>query len=127
MMLENDFESAIPLFEEYIEKYPKHGRIKKAKKMVSFCKEQLPHQNYKKASAYYQKVIKANPEYEMVFDCKINKAQCVQGHSKQSEKVRSELLKMTKDDKGPCAPGQNPRPRGRRSRAPVCQNVGAVL
>ena len=49
MMLQNDYASAIPAFEEYIEKYPKHGRIKKAKKMVSFCKEQLPHQNYKKA------------------------------------------------------------------------------
>ena len=35
----------------------------------------------------------------MVLNSKINKAQCVQGHSKQSEKVRAELMKMIKDDK----------------------------
>ena len=77
--------------------------IKKRKKKTRFyfilAQLNQKHQNYKKASAYYQKVIKANPEYEMVFDCKINKAQCIQGDSKQSEKVRAELLKMTKDDK----------------------------
>ena len=48
MMLEDDFESAIPGFEKYIEKYPKYGRLKKARKMLSFCKSQLPHQNYRK-------------------------------------------------------------------------------
>ena len=48
MMLQNDYASAIPAFEQYIEKYPKHGKIKKAKKMLTFCKSQLPYQNYKK-------------------------------------------------------------------------------
>ena len=77
--------------------------IKKRKKKTRFyfilAQLNQQHQNYKKATIYYQKVINANPEYEMVFNCKINKAQCVQGHSKQSEKVRAELLKMIKDDK----------------------------
>ena len=35
----------------------------------------------------------------MVFNCKISIAQCVQGNSENSQKVRVELLKMTKDDK----------------------------
>ena len=48
MMLQNDYASAIPAFEDYIEKYPRHGKIKKAKKMLAFCKSQLPYQNYKK-------------------------------------------------------------------------------
>ena len=48
MMVENNFESAIPAFEKYIERYPKHGKIKKAKKMLAFCKSQLPYQNYKR-------------------------------------------------------------------------------
>jgi len=77
--------------------------IKKRKNKIRFyfilAQLNQKHQNYKKASGYYQKVINANPEYEMVFNSKINKAQCVQGHSKQSEKVRSELMKMIKDDK----------------------------
>ncbi|MBC8266195.1 MAG: tetratricopeptide repeat protein [Flavobacteriales bacterium] len=77
--------------------------IKKRKKKTRyyFILAQLnqKHQNYKKATTLYQKVIKSNPEYEMVFNCKINKAQCVQGNNKHSAKVRAELLKMTKDDK----------------------------
>ena len=48
MMIQNDFESAIPAFEEYIENYPKHGKVKKAKKMLAFCESQLPYQNYRK-------------------------------------------------------------------------------
>ncbi len=47
MLIHNDIENAIPAFEEYIENYPKHGKIKKAKKMLSFCKQQLPYKNYK--------------------------------------------------------------------------------
>ena len=47
MMLQNDYASAIPAFEEYIEKYPKHGKIKKAKKMLTFCRSQLPYQRFK--------------------------------------------------------------------------------
>ena len=57
------------------------------------------HQNYNKAISYYDKVIKVNPKYEMVFNSKINKAQCFQENSEYSKKVEEELLKMTKDDK----------------------------
>ena len=46
MLIENDIGSAIPAFEEYIKNYPKHGKIKKANKMLSFCREQLPYKNY---------------------------------------------------------------------------------
>ncbi len=77
--------------------------IKRRKKKTRFyfilAQLNQQHQNYKKATTLYEKVIKANPEYEMVFNCKINKAQCVQGNNKHSEKVRKELLKMTRDDK----------------------------
>jgi len=48
MMIENNFESAIPVFEDYIENYPKHGRVKKAQKMLEFCNSQLPYQKFKK-------------------------------------------------------------------------------
>jgi len=46
MLIENKYEAAIPAFEEYIEKYPKHGRIKKAKKMLDFCRSQIPYKKY---------------------------------------------------------------------------------
>ena len=52
MMLENDYENAIPAFEQYIENYPNHGKLKKAKMMLSFCKQELPYKNYKIAMDY---------------------------------------------------------------------------
>ena len=74
---------------------------KKEKTRLYFIIAQInhKHKNFKKANLYYQKVIKSNPDYEMIFNCKINKAQCVAANSEQSVKVRGELLKMTKDDK----------------------------
>tara|TARA_X000001036_G_scaffold60274_1_gene50258 strand:+ start:3235 stop:5025 length:1791 start_codon:yes stop_codon:yes gene_type:complete len=49
MMLENDYDNAIPAFEQYIEDYPNHGKIKKAKKMLAFCRQELPYKIYKNA------------------------------------------------------------------------------
>tara|TARA_E500000331_G_scaffold358036_1_gene422354 strand:- start:4024 stop:6645 length:2622 start_codon:yes stop_codon:yes gene_type:complete len=74
---------------------------RKNKTRLYFILAQLNQQNknFKKATFYYEKVIKSNPEYEMVFNCKISIAQCLQGNFENSQKVRSELLKMTKDDK----------------------------
>jgi len=54
-LLQNDFRSAIPAFEEYIKKYPKHGKVRRAQNMLIFCKDQLPYQNYKKATQYLEK------------------------------------------------------------------------
>ena len=47
MMLENNYKDAIPAFENYIENYPNHGKIKKAKKMLEFCNRELPYKQYK--------------------------------------------------------------------------------
>jgi tetratricopeptide (TPR) repeat protein len=74
---------------------------RKKKTRIYFILAQInqKHQNHQKATALYQKVIKSNPEYVMVFNCKINKAQCIRGKNKYSKKVRSDLLRMIKDDK----------------------------
>ena len=74
-------------------------RKKKTRYYFILAQLNQEHQNYNKAINYYQKVIKSNPEYEMIFNSKINMAQCIQGSSKHSEKVRFELLKMIKDNK----------------------------
>ena len=49
MMLENDYDNAISAFEQYIEDYPNYGKIKKAKKMLAFCRQELPYKIYKNA------------------------------------------------------------------------------
>ena len=52
MMLENDYDNAISAYEEYIEDYPHHGKVKKAKKMLAFCKQELPYKIYKTAMGH---------------------------------------------------------------------------
>ena len=47
MMLENNYKDAIPAFENYIENYPNHGKIKKAKTMLEFCNREVPYKQYR--------------------------------------------------------------------------------
>ena len=55
--------------------------------------------NYKSAKKKYKQVLKSNPEYEMVFNAKMNLAQSLESGSRDTDKMRQQLLKMTKDDK----------------------------
>ena len=55
--------------------------------------------NYKSAEKKYKQVLKSNPEYEMVFNAKMNLAQSLESGSRHSDKMRKQLLKMTKDNK----------------------------
>ena len=55
--------------------------------------------DYKKAAKYYAQVLKSNAEYTMIFNSKMNLALCADKSSMDSEKMRKELVKMSKDDK----------------------------
>ena len=49
------------------------------------------------ASALYEEVVKRNPDYEMAFQAKINRALAFSGSDNKS--IKNQLLKMLKDDK----------------------------
>ena len=75
------------------------NKFKKAfKTRLIFILAQLHHSqgNYK-ASVYYQQVVERNPEYEMAFQAKINRALSFSGGD--SKAIKAQLLKMLKDDK----------------------------
>jgi len=55
--------------------------------------------NYSMATDYFSKVIRTSPDYEMVFNAKINRARSFDTSSGGSEQIREELQKMLKDDK----------------------------
>jgi tetratricopeptide (TPR) repeat protein len=55
--------------------------------------------NLKKASDFYDEVIKKNPPYEMAFNAKINQAMCFRKEFGNISKVKNQLYKMLKDDK----------------------------
>ena len=71
---------------------------KSFKTRLFFVLAQLYHlENNFKASLYYQEVVERNPEYEMAFQAKINRALSFSG--RDSKAIKSQLLKMLKDDK----------------------------
>ena len=55
--------------------------------------------NYRGAKKKYQEVLKSSPEYEMVFNAKMNLARSLESGSRDTQKMRQKLLKITKDDK----------------------------
>jgi len=55
--------------------------------------------NYKSAKKKYKQVLKSNPEYEMAFNAKMNLAQSLESGSRDTDKMRRQLMKMTKDNK----------------------------
>jgi hypothetical protein len=75
------------------------NKHKKAfKTRLFFILAQLYHlENNFKASLYYQEVVERNPDYEMAFQAKINRALSFSG--RDSKAIKSQLLKMLKDDK----------------------------
>ena len=75
------------------------NKHKKAfKTRLFFVLAQLYHlENNFKASMYYQEVVERNPEYEMAFQAKINRALSFSGRN--SKAIKLQLLKMLKDDK----------------------------
>lgn len=55
--------------------------------------------SYEKASSYFAKVVKRNPDYIMSFEARMNMAHCYAEGSGDSKYINKVLLKMAKEDK----------------------------
>ena len=91
----------LPLALEQLGKLEKLIKRKRKKVRYNYIMAQIYQQNnnHKKAKQQYELVLKANPEYEMVFNAKMNLARSLESGSRDLDKMRQKLLKMTKDDK----------------------------
>ena len=75
-----------------------NGKHKKEfKTRLIFILAQLYQERNFKASTYYEWVVKRNPDYDMAFQAKINRALSFSGGD--SKAIKAQLLKMLKDDK----------------------------
>ena len=89
-----DFPKAIEVLEKAI--LLKHPREFKTR--LIFILAQIHHRlKDSKASDLYAEVVKRNPDYEMAFQAKINRALAFGGSDSKS--IKNQLLKMLKDDK----------------------------
>lgn len=71
----------------------------KARYMYILAQLYSEQQNYVEATNYFTKVIRTSPNYEMVFNARINRARSFDTSSGNSDLIVEELLKMLKDDK----------------------------
>lgn len=91
----------LPLAKSAILNCLKKHKVGKDKARLNFILAQIYQleEQYGRASHHYEKVLKSNADYSMVFNTKMNLALCSDKSSKDSEKMRKQLIKMTKDDK----------------------------
>jgi len=90
-----------PLALDKIQQALKSTSRKKTSTRLKYISGQIHYKNanYRKARSFFQSVIKANPEYEMVFNAKMNLARSLDQESNDIEKIKKQLIKMTRDDK----------------------------
>ena len=90
-----------PLALEQLVKIDKLIKRKNKKVRYNYIMAQLYQQqsNFRSAKNKYEQVLKSSPEYEMVFNAKMNLARSLESGSRDTQKMRQKLLKMTKDDK----------------------------
>ena len=84
-----------------LKKLEKQIKRKNKKSRINFLLAQIYQQrkNYKEAKKYYQNVLRASVDYEMKFNSKINLGRSLENGNKEAEKIKEQLLKMTRDDK----------------------------
>jgi len=90
-----------PLALEQLIKIDKLIKRKNKKVRYNYIMAQLYQQqsNLRSAKKKYEQVLNSSPEYEMVFNAKMNLARSLESGSRDTQKMRQNLLKMTKDDK----------------------------
>jgi len=94
---QKQYESAIP----YMVAGVANTKNKKDKVRYLYILAQLYQKIEERGKAYeiYGKVVDLNPDYEMTFNARINRASIFNAASEDSKPLKKELVKMLKDDK----------------------------
>lgn len=98
MIRQGRYADAIPFVETAVKKIRRDKR-EKIRLMYILAQLYQINEDNRKASEWYQKVIDKNPDYQYVFNARINKASIFSSESGGSGALQRELNKMLKDDK----------------------------
>lgn len=91
------YEKAIPKLIQAIEKIRKRKTRIRYNYILAQLYEEIKDQENAKIT--FEKVIKMNPPYEMIFNAKLKRAALLDAGSGKSREIKKELLKMLKDEK----------------------------
>lgn len=98
LLRQGRYADAIPFVETAVKKIRRDKR-EKIRLMYILAQLYQFNEDNRKASEWYQKVIDKNPDYQYVFNARINKASLYSSESGGSAALQRELTKMLKDDK----------------------------
>ena len=98
LLRQGRYADAIPYVETAVKKIRRDKR-EKIRLMYILAQLYQFNEDNRKASEWYQKVIDKNPDYQYVFNARINKASLYSSESGGSAALQRELTKMLKDDK----------------------------
>ena len=76
-------------------------KTKRKKVRLNYILAQIHQQldNFKLAQKYYEKVLKSSPEYDMLFNAKMNLARSIKEDGVENKKMKERLVKMINDEK----------------------------
>ena len=98
LLRQGRYADAIPYVETAVQTIRRDKR-EKIRLMYILAQLYQINEDNRKASEWYQKVIDKNPDYQYVFNARINKASIFSSESGGSASLQRELTKMLKDDK----------------------------
>ena len=98
LLRQGRYADAIPFVETAVKKIRRDKR-EKIRLMYILAQLYQFNEDSRRASEWYQKVIDKNPDYQYVFNARINKASLYSSESGGSAALQRELTKMLKDDK----------------------------
>ena len=98
LLRQGRYADAIPYVETAVKKIRRDKR-EKIRLMYILAQLYQFNEDNRKASEWFQKVIDKNPDYQYVFNARINKASLYSSESGGSAALQRELTKMLKDDK----------------------------
>ena len=98
LLRQGRYADAIPYMETAVQTIRRDKR-QKIRLMYILAQLYQLNEDNRQASYWYQKVIDKNPDYQYVFNARINKASIFSSESGGSASLQRELTKMLKDDK----------------------------
>lgn len=98
LLRQDRYADAIPYMETAVQTIRRDKR-QKIRLMYILAQLYQLNEDNRQASKWYQKVIDKNPDYQYVFNARINKASIFSSESGGSASLQRELTKMLKDDK----------------------------
>ncbi len=99
LLRQGQYTDAIPFVEEAVKYSRRRDKQDRVRLMYILAQLYKLNDENNKATQWFQKVVDANPDYQYIFNARINMAGIYNRDAGSSEQMQRDLIKMLKDDK----------------------------